>query len=182
MTLRIVAAMIAALFALTACDDDGATIRSTGSASDSGTGVGSGTGSASGTEAEACEPSDTSDPALVVTLDEFHIDPAKDRLTVGPTRFRALNAGNRTHEFYVAEARNIAGLPLDPKGSVDVEALEEDDRLIGELEGIPSGESCDLKVDLDLGTYVLFCNIRERTDEGVVNHFLQGMRTRFKVR
>lgn len=185
MTLRIVAAVIAAVFALAACDsDDGATIRSEGSASGSGSGSGSGTGTASGsgTEAEACSPGDESDPALVVRLDEFSVIPEEEELTPGPIRFRAANSGELTHELYLVEARNVAGLPLDKKGSVDTEALEEDDRVVGEVEGIPSGESCDLEAELELGTtYVLFCNIRERTDKGVVNHFLQGMRARVKV-
>lgn len=189
MTLRIAAALIVALLAFSACDsDDGASVRDLGgSASGSGSGSGSGTGAASGSgsateaEAEACEPGDEADPALVVRLDEYSVVPVEEKLTSGPTRFRAVNAGEEVHELYLAEGKSLEGMPLDPKGSVDTEALEEDGRLLGEVEGIPSGESCDLEADLEIGTYVLFCNIRERTDEGVVNHFLQGMRARVKV-
>lgn len=187
MTLRIGAALIVALLALTACDDDGASVRDLGgSASGSGSGSGSGTGTASGSGTEAaeeCEPGDPQDPALVVRLDEYSIVPEEDKLTPGPTRFRAVNAGEQTHELYLVEARSLEGLPLDRKGSVDTEALEEEDRLIGEVEGIPSGGSCDLEAELEIGTtYVLFCNLRSRTDSGVENHFLQGMRARVKVR
>jgi hypothetical protein len=107
--------------------------------------------------------------------------PEEDELTSGPTRFRGVNAGKKTHELYLAAARSLEALPLDSKGSIDTEALEEEDRLIGELEAIPSGGTCDLEADLEVGTYVLFCNIRERGNDGVVNHFLQGMRARFKV-
>lgn len=186
MILRICAALVVALLALTACDaDDGATVRDLGgsASSGSGSGSGSGTGTASGsaTEAEACEPGDATDPALTVTLEEYAVLPEEDKLTSGPTRFRVLNAGNEVHELYVAAAKSIEGLPLDRKGSVDTEKLEEEGRLLAEVEGVPSGRSCDLEADLEVGTYVLFCNIRERTDEGVVNHFLQGMRTRVKV-
>lgn len=183
MTLRIGAALIVAFLALAACDDDGASIRSLGSASGSGSGSGSGTGvaSGSGTESGECEPGDPSASALTVRLDEYLVLPEEEELTQGPTRFRAVNAGVETHELYVAAAKSLEGLPLDPKGSVDTEALEAEGRMIGELEGIPSGQSCDLEADLEVGTYVLFCNIRERTDKGVVNHFLQGMRTRVKV-
>lgn len=186
MTMRIGAALVVALLALVACDDDGASVRDLGGSATSGTGSGSGTGTGtatgSGTETEECEPGDPTDPALSVTLDEYRILPEEDKLTRGPTRFRALNSGEKTHELYVIEARSIEALPLDEKGSVDTEALEEEGRLLGELEGVPSGQSCDLELDLDPGTYALICNIRERSDDGVVNHFLQGMRTRIKVK
>jgi hypothetical protein len=184
MTLRIAAALIVALLAFSACDDDGASVRDLGgtaSGSGSGSGTGAASGSGSGTEAEACEPGDTSDPALIVRLDEYSIVPEEDELTSGPTRFRGVNAGEKTHELYLAAARSLEALPLDSQGSIDTEVLEEEDRLIGELEAIPSGGTCDLEADLEVGTYVLFCNIRERGNDGVVNHFLQGMRARFKV-
>ncbi|MDQ4125496.1 MAG: hypothetical protein M3134_07845 [Actinomycetota bacterium] len=186
MTLRICAALVVALLALTACDaDDGASVRDLGGSASSGSGSGSGSGtgtaSGSGTETAECEPGDPTDPALTVALEEYAVLPEEDKLTPGPTRFRAVNAGNEVHELYVAAAKSIEGLPLDPKGSVDTEKLEEKGQLIGEVEGIPSGQSCDLEAELPVGTYVLFCNIRERGDKGVVNHFLQGMRTRVKV-
>lgn len=186
MTMRIGAALVVALLALAACDDDGASVRDLGgSASGSGSGSGTGTASGSGTEASGtepeCEPPAPDEPGLTVKLDEFEITPEEDKLTRGPTRLIATNVGEETHELYVAEARSLEGLPLDRKGSVDTQALEEEDRLVAELEGVPPGERCPLEVDLDLGTYVLFCNIRDRGDDGVVNHFLQGMRTRVKV-
>lgn len=189
MTLRIGAALLVALLALTACDsDDGASVRDLGGSASSGSGSGSGSGSATGAAsgsgsepAEECEPGDPADPALAVTLEEYSITPAEEKLTSGPTRFRGVNAGNKTHELYLVAARSLEGLPLDRHGSVDTEKLEEEGRLIGEVEGIPSGGSCDLEADLEVGTYVLFCNIREKTGKGVVNHFLQGMRERVKV-
>ena len=188
MTMRIGAALVVALLALAACEDDGASVRDLGgsasSGSGSGSGTGSGTGAASGsaTEAAECEAPEPGEPGMTVRLDEYQITPEEDEVTRGPTRFIATNAGEQTHEFYVAEARSIEGLPLDKKGSVDEEALEEEDRLLAELEGVPAGEACAVELDLDPGTYVMFCNIREHTDgKGVVNHFLQGMRFRFKV-
>lgn len=184
--LRLAAALLVVLLALAGCDgDDGATVRDLGGSGTGGSGTGSGSGtgvaSGSGTEAEECEPGDPTDPALTVTMDEYQILPEEDELTRGPNRFRALNSGKKTHELYVAEARTVEGIPLEENGAVDVEALEEKDRLLGELEGIPSGQSCDLELDLEPGTYVMFCDIRERSGKGVVNHFLQGMRARFKV-
>src|ERR671917_131149 len=98
MTLRIGAALIVALLALTACDsDDGASVRDLGGSASSGSGSGSGsaTGAASGSgsePAEECEPGDPADPALTVTLEEYSLSPAEEELTPGPTRFRAVNA------------------------------------------------------------------------------------------
>ncbi|MDQ3951921.1 MAG: hypothetical protein M3279_02980 [Actinomycetota bacterium] len=182
MTMRIGAALVVALLALVACEDDGASVRDLGGSAGSGSGSGSGTGHASGTEAAECEPPGPNEPGMVVKLDEFQITPEEDELTRGPARFIASNAGEETHELYVVEARSIEALPLDENTSVDTEALEEEGRLLGELEGIPPGETCALELDLDPGTYVLFCNIRESGGgKGVVNHFLQGMRTRVKV-
>lgn len=183
MTLRIGAALIVALLLVPACDDDGASVRDLGgSASGSGSGSATDVASGSGTTAEECEPGDPEDPALTVTLDEYQITPEEGRLTSGPTRFRAVNAGKKTHELYVVSARSLEGLPLDRKGSVDTDELEEEGRVLGELEGVPPGGSCDLELDLEVGTYVLFCNLRSRGKDGVENHFLQGMRERIKVR
>lgn len=185
MTMRIGAALVVALLALVACDDDGASVRDLGGSASSGSGSGSGSGTAasgSGSEPAAeCEEPEATEPGLPVTLDEYTLRPDEDELTTGPTRFIANNAGEDVHELLVVEARSLEALPLDPKGSIDEEVLEEEDRLIGEVEAIPSGGSCALEVDLQPGTYVLLCNIRERADDGVVNHFLQGMRARVKV-
>lgn len=172
--LRFVAVLVLVL-ALAGCRDEGVSIESI----DPPPGSGSGTGVASGSD--ACAPGDPLDPALTVTMDEYQILPEEDELTRGPARFRAVNSGKKVHELYVVQARAIEGIPLERNGSVDMEALEEDDRLLGELHGIQSGKSCDLELDLEPGTYVMLCNIRERSNDGVVNHFLQGMRARFKV-
>ena len=173
--LRFVVALVVLLLAFGGCDRGPSTEHVESNPVDSGA------ESDPGKEGGACEPGDPTDPALTVTLDEYEILPEEDKLTRGPTRFRAVNAGKDTHELYVILARSIEALPLDPKGAIDIEALEEEDRVLGELHGIRSGRSCDLELDLDPETYVMICNIRERSDEGVVNHFLQGMRARIKV-
>lgn len=192
MTLRIGAALVVALLALSACEDDGASVRDLGGSASSGSGSGSGsatgvasgsgtTASGSATETAECETGDPADGALTVTLDEYQITPEDDEPSDVPAAIHAVNSGEKTHELYVVAARSVEALPLDRKGSVDMEALEEEGRVVAELEGIPAGESCDLEVDLEPDTYVLLCNIRERGEDGVVSHFLQGMRTRVKV-
>jgi len=171
MSVRLLAALAALLLAFVGCDEEPATES-----------VGPSPAASEDEDASApCEPGDPADPALAVTLDEYRILPDEDELTRGPARFRALNSGEKPHDLYVVEGRSIEAIPLDRKGSVDMERLEEEGRILGEIEGIPPGRSCDLEVDLDPGTYVLLCDIRERGKDGVVNHFLQGMRARFKV-
>lgn len=172
MRLRVLLAVVAVLLGLVACERGG--IEDLGPVP---------TDSSAANEGDdgTCEPGDPRDPALTVTIAEHDIRMEEDELTRGPQRFRVLNSSKEVHDTYLIEARAIQGIPLTRKGEVDIEALEEDGRVFGHLEGITSGKSCDLDVELDPGTYVLLCDIRERTDAGVVNHFLQGERVRFKV-
>lgn len=189
MTMRIGAALVVGLLALAGCDDDGASVRDLGGSASSGSGSGSGSASGSGTVASgsasepaaACEEPEAGEPGLPVRLDEYQISPEEDELTRGPARFLAHNDGDESHQLLVLAARSVEALPLDDKGSVDEDALEEEERILAEVEEIAPGETCALEVDLEPGAYVLLCNIRERGDDGVVNHFLQGMRARVKV-
>ena len=188
MTMRIGAALVVALLALAGCDDDGASVRDLGGSA-SGSGTGSGTGSATGVasgsptgpyviEPAECEPADPDDPALAVTMDEYRIKVEENKLTPGPTRFHVTNEGEDVHEL-VLVAMSIKGLPID-KGRVDEDALTYG-RLITEIPEIRPGETCALKLDLEPDPYVFFCNIRDKGDDGVVNHFREGMRKVFKV-
>jgi hypothetical protein len=184
MTMRIGAALLVALLALPACDDDGASVRdlggsaSSGSGSGSGTGhaSGSGTGAASGSELACVEPDET---PFGVRLDEFSVTPEDDESSGFPV-ILAENVGRLAHELVVVEAPSIESLPLDRDGAVDEEKLDPEQVVLhaGAIEG---GESCALEVDLEPSTYVLFCNIVDRGEDKVRSHFLRGMRARIKV-
>lgn len=178
---RIAALLVVALLALAACDDDGASVRDLGGSASggSGSGSGSGTGTGSGTATAECEPEDATG-TLNVELTEFVVSPEEDEITSGPTKLLAANTGELTHELLVVSARSIEGLPLDSKGALDEEKLEPG-QLVAEIEDVEPGEACILEVDFEPGTYVLLCNIREKADGKVRNHFLQGMRARIKV-
>ncbi|MDQ3915850.1 MAG: hypothetical protein M3323_11080 [Actinomycetota bacterium] len=183
MTMRIAAALAAAVLALVACDDDGASVRDLGgSASGSGTGsgTGTGTGTGSGTEAGGECVEDDGSPGLQVVLDEFSVTPEEDELASGPVRFLATNRGEIAHELYVVQAPNLESLPLDGDRGIDEEALRPG-QLVAELEGVPPGETCALEVDLEPATYVLLCNIVDEGEKNVRSHYLRGMRARVKV-
>jgi hypothetical protein len=176
MNMRISAALVVALLALAACDDDGASVRDPGATATGGSGTGSGSGS--GTE-PACEPDEVSG-TLQVALDEFSVSPAEDEITSGPTKLLAVNAGELAHELMVVQARSLESLPLDGENGVDEEALGEE-KVIAEIEEVPPGEACLLEVDLEPATYVLLCNIVDEGEDKPRSHFLRGMRARVKV-
>ena len=50
--------------------------------------------------------------------------------------------------------------------------------MIDELEEIPVGESKDLSVNLEAGSYVLICNIFQEPED---SHYQFGMRIGFEV-
>lgn len=183
MTIRLAAALAAALLIFVGCDDDGASVRdlggsaSSGSGSGSGTGAASGSGTASGSEL-ACVEAD--EDSFGVRLDEFSVTPEDEEPSSGFPVILAGNVGELAHELVVVEAPNIESLPLDESGAVDEEKLDPEQVVLhaGPIEG---GESCGLEVDLEPSTYVLFCNIVDEGEKNPRSHFTRGMRTRIKV-
>ena len=175
--------------ALAACgEDDGASVRDLGGTASSGSGSASATGASgtgSGTATEAsCEP--VGDPAtaearLEVTLSEWAVEPAARTVPGGAVQVVAFNQGEDAHEVVVVRGDDPSSLPLGDDGTVDEDALPAGD-LIGEIEAFPAGGSCNGVFELDPGSYVLFCNIRETEDGTVENHFELGMRTTIRVR
>ena len=179
MSMRIAAALVVALLALAACNDDGASVRDLGGTASGGSGSGSGSGTGSGTHGEAeCE--EATGDGITVRLDEFSVTPEEDEITSGPTRFLVANGGELTHELYVVQARSLESLPLDGENGVDEDALKPG-QIVAELEGVPSGKTCALEVDLEPATYVLLCNIVDEGEDKPRSHFLRGMRARIKV-
>jgi hypothetical protein len=64
---------------------------------------------------------------------------------------------------------------------VDIPLLEEEGEFVGEVEAFPAGGECAGTFDLEPGRYVLFCNLVHEEEEGVENHFQEGMATEFVV-
>ena len=183
--------VLLAMLLLAACgSDDGATVRSSGSASGSGSGSasgvasgsGSGTGVASGgagcTEVGAGR---LEDAEVHVELDEWTVAPDADSVPAGAIKFEITNAGADEHELAIARAASAGALPLAEDDTVDIPALEDEGSFVGEVEAFPPGEECSGVFDLEPGDYVLFCNLIHEEEDGVENHFQEGMATELRV-
>jgi hypothetical protein len=105
-------------------------------------------------------------PVFPVTLKDFWTETETDTSPSGLVTFRVTNEGKSTHEFVVVRTDLPADeLPLGPDGlSVSEDAVEP----LDELTEVPSGQTLELSLRLEPGSYVVFCNL-----EG---HYLSGMR------
>lgn len=181
-TLAAAAAVLTLGLAAACGGDDGADVRSSGAgASDSGSASGSGSGSAVAADCQVVDgTAGVADAGTVVDvkLSEFSItlDPAE--APAGAVGFSVENTGTIDHELVIAK-----GVPSDIEvvdGAPDEEALG--DAVIGEIEGFPSGNTCEGTFELAAGDYVLFCAIVDEADDGtVVSHFENGMVAAFTV-
>jgi len=110
-----------------------------------------------------------------VTLQEFSIATDPATADAREVLFEATNDGpNDVHEFVVFRTDLD---PTDENGAV-VETGEGIE-LIGEIEGIPVGETQSVTLDLEAGNYVLICNIFDEDEQEA--QYQEGMRTTFIV-
>jgi hypothetical protein len=182
---RLVVLVVACALVFAACgDDDGGSVRESGSGSPSGSGSGTGSGSATGSAAEAeCVPvgDETAAAATVaVELDEFTITLDTQEVAAGLIHFDVQNIGEEPHELVVVRGVAPDDLPRDENGAMDEAGLPEG-ALIGEVEPFPGGESCDGTFELPAGAYTLVCNITEVEDGEVESHLKLGMVTTLTV-
>lgn len=127
------------------------------------------------TESPAAEAASTID----VVLQEWAVLPSPDLGTAGEVTFEVSNTGSVEHEFVVASSDLDPGdLPTVENGSVDEDAID----IVGEVEELAGQASEETTLDLDAGSYVLFCNIVEGDeDDPSAVHYQLGMRTAFTV-
>ncbi len=114
-----------------------------------------------------------------VTLSEYAVETDIANAPAGDITFHVSNEGpNDVHQFMVILADDLAPdtLPTLPDGSVDTENGEGVDE-IEIIEAIAVGETKDLAVSLEIGDYVLICNMVEDGE----SHYQEGMRTAFHV-
>ena len=114
-----------------------------------------------------------------VTLSEYSVETDIANAPAGEITFHVTNNGpNDVHQFIVILADDLApdALPTLDDGSVDLENGEGVDE-IDIIEVIAVGETKDLATSLEIGDYVLICNMVENGE----SHYQQGMRTAFKV-
>jgi len=128
----------------------------------------------------ACGGDDGGD-GIDITLSEFAIAASPSSVTAGDVTFNISNGGAETHEFVVIQTDlGITELPTGEDGSVSEEG--EGMTVVDEVEDLPSGDTAELTVDLDPGSYVFICNIVEEEDDGTSeSHYQEGMRTSFTV-
>jgi hypothetical protein len=117
-----------------------------------------------------------------VSLSEFIVTPEPASIESGSRTIEADNVGGETHELVIAKADSTSDLPTDEDGAVDEEGFEAAGvELVDEAEDIAADDSKELTVDLEPGTYVLFCNIVEEEEGETVSHFAEGMVNTLRV-
>ncbi len=112
-------------------------------------------------------------PAAATTVDvglkEFEVNPAQDTVDAGTLTFSVSNDGAIPHNFLAiktdlaSDALPTANAQVD-EGQVDV---------VASIPEYAAGETEEVSVDLELGSYVLICN--------VAGHYDLGMRAGFTV-
>ena len=104
----------------------------------------------------------------------------------GKVTFQVDNVGSITHELVIVRAASAAALPKVKKagersvGAIDEEAIAESAKM-GESGDVAAKSSVTKTFDLPPGTYVMFCNIDNKSGGKVVNHFTRGMVARLIV-
>jgi uncharacterized cupredoxin-like copper-binding protein len=112
-----------------------------------------------------------------VTAADFSLKPDVSSVPAGTVKFKVKNTGGFGHEMVVVKVADAKDLPTEPNGEVDEAKIPKADQ-IGEVEDILPDQTKTLKVDLEPGKYVLFCN---RVDGTTTIHFKKGMHADFTV-
>ena len=116
-----------------------------------------------------------------VVVSEFIVEPDPESVDAGEVTFVVDNQGGDIHEFLVVDAASADDLPVDDDGAFDEAAFGED-KVLDEVEDIESGDTAELTLDLEAGTYVLLCNVVEEEETGEIeSHFAEGMHTTLTV-
>jgi uncharacterized cupredoxin-like copper-binding protein len=117
----------------------------------------------------ACSGSDADED---VTLSDYVVQVDPTSAAAGELTFAIHNDAEQTHEFVIVQTDLAADqLPTNEDGDVDEEG--EGMTAVDEVEDIEAGADAELTVNLDAGSYVLFCNLP--------GHYRQGMHTAFSV-
>jgi uncharacterized cupredoxin-like copper-binding protein len=131
---------------------------------------------------------DSSDDAATdVLLSEWVLEPDPTSTDGGEVTFTGDNQGGVVHELVVVRAESASDLPTEGEGPGN--AVNESElpagAVVGEVEDIAPGSSKDLTLDLDAGSYVLFCNLVGSESDGPAmegrSHFAEGMYAEFTV-
>jgi uncharacterized cupredoxin-like copper-binding protein len=124
----------------------------------------------------ACS-SDSSGTTVDVTEADFSVKPSVSSVTAGTVSFKVKNSGTFTHEMVVVKVAAATDLPTKPDGEVNEDKISAAKRM-GEVEDVLPGTTKTLKLKLEAGKYVLFCN---KIDGATRVHFKRGMHADFAV-
>ena len=124
----------------------------------------------------ACS-SESSGTTVDVTEADFSLKPSVSSVTAGTVSFKVKNRGAFGHEMVVVKLADATDLPTKPDGEVNEDKIPAPKRM-GEVEDVLPGTTKTLKLKLDAGKYVLFCN---RVDGATRVHFKRGMHADFTV-
>lgn len=163
-------ALVSFAFVAAACSDD----------DDDGNGNGeptaaeepaNGDGDPEATEEPANGDGDAGGSAVDVTVAEFSVTPSETSVSAGTITFSVTNDGAQPHNLKVI-ASDLApdALPVDDDAFVADEAEID---VVATTSDISVGETEDLVVELEAGSYVLICN--------VPSHYTSGMTVSFTV-
>jgi uncharacterized cupredoxin-like copper-binding protein len=140
----------------------------------------------------ACSSDDAAtgsdDAAIDVLLSEWVLEPDPTLTDGGEVTFTGDNQGGVVHELVVVRGESASDLPAEGEGPGNYAVIESElpaGAVVGEIEDIAPGSSKDLTLDLDAGSYVLFCNLVGSASEGPEmegrSHFAEGMYAEFTV-
>ncbi len=112
-------------------------------------------------------------PAAAATVDvglvEYAVNPAQDAADAGTLTFSVSNDGTVNHRFLVIKT-DLAPDAL-PTAASQVDEAQVD--VVASIPEFAAGETQEVSVDLEAGSYVLICNI--------AGHYDLGMRVAFTV-
>ncbi len=118
-------------------------------------------------------PEPTPTPAAATTvgvgLVEFAVNPAQDTVDAGALTFSVSNDGTTDHTFRVIKT-DLATDSL-PTAASQVDEAQVD--VVASIPDFAAGETQEVSVDLEAGSYVLICNLP--------GHYDLGMRAAFTV-
>lgn len=125
-----------------------------------------------------CLPS-PSGTRVNVTLQEWAILPAEVPAPPGEITFAVTNDGpDDVHEFVIIRTDlDTDALPIDATGAVDETGAGIE--VVDEIEDIAVGDTVEITLDLEVGNYVLICNIYDVSKHEA--HYGMGMRASFQV-
>jgi len=118
---------------------------------------------------ESASSAPSPEAGIATTLTDFKIQPAETEALAGPVTFDLTNDGPSDHSFYVVRT----DLPEDQlpvtDHVVDLNQLE----VVGQIDKVEFDTQRSLTVDLEPGSYVMFCNL--------TGHYESDMHTAFTV-